>query len=61
MSDFGGECGGVVDIVAPRCDLGNMQLVPATAGKHVARHRCHSNNAGRVAFRPAPPSQALIM
>lgn len=52
MSDFGGEFGGVVDIVVPRLDMVNMQLVPAAVCKHVARCRCLSNNALRVALRP---------
>lgn len=40
-------------MVPPGRDLGNMQLVPAAVGKHVARHRCHDNNAVRVALHPA--------
>lgn len=37
VSDFGGEFGGVVDIVAQRLDMVNMQLVLAAVCKHVAR------------------------
>jgi hypothetical protein len=33
-SGFGGEFGGMVDMAAPGSDLGNMQLMPAAAGKH---------------------------
>mgnify|MGYP004506067571 CR=1 FL=1 len=56
MRDFGGEFGGVVDIVAPRLDLDNMQLVPAAVCKYATRGRCWSNSAIRVALRdPTQP------
>ena len=53
MGGFGGELGGVVvDMAAPGSDLGNMQLMPAVAGKHCTRPGCHGN--GAVHCRPHP-------
>lgn len=54
VGDFGGECGGVVDMAAPGSDLGNMQLMPAAAGKHCTRRGCHGNGAAHVVTPPPP-------
>lgn len=54
VSDFGGECGGVVDMAAPGSNMGNMQLMPAAAGKHCTRRGCHGNGAVHVVMLPPP-------
>ena len=51
-SDFGGECGGVVDMAAPGSDL--VQLMPAAAVKHCTRRGCHGNGAVHVVMLPPP-------
>ena len=50
MSAFGGEFGGVVDIVAPGFFLDNMQVVLAAVCKHAARARFLGNRRARVAL-----------